>query len=108
MRTFESGAMRDDCDDKYDYEGFLSPLVTVRFGEYMTKHRKFPDGTLRNSDNWQKGIPQDVYIKSAWRHLVAWWSEHRGHRTVDGIEEALCGLLFNTSGYLHEILKKKQ
>ena len=107
-REFETGAIRDREEGKPDYEGYLSPLVTARFGEYMTKHRKLPDGTLRDSDNWQKGIPQNVYIKSAWRHLIAWWSEHRGHRTADGIEEALCGLLFNVQGYLHERLRQKR
>lgn len=108
MRQFDTGATRDTEEGKPDYEGFFSPLVVARFGEYMTKHRKLPDGTLRDSDNWQAGIPLNVYIKSGWRHFVAWWLEHRGHRTADGIEEALCGLLFNVHGYLHEWLKKKR
>ncbi len=108
MRKFTGGATRDTEEGKPDYEGFLSPLVMERFGEYMTKHRKLPDGSLRDSDNWQKGIPKDVYMKSAWRHFVAWWWEHRGHWTADGIEEALCGLLFNVQGYLHERLRQKR
>ena len=108
MRQFETGATRDDDSIKPDYEGFLSPLVLVRFGEYMHKHRKQADGSLRASDNWQKGIPKDAYMKSAWRHFMDWWLEHRGLPSRDGIEEALMGLLFNVMGYTHEYLKAKQ
>ncbi len=108
MRKFTTGATRDDDKNKLDFEGFLSPLVIERFGEYMNKHRKQSDGKLRDSDNWQKGIPQDAYMKSGFRHFIDWWKEHRGLLTKDGIEEALCALLFNVMGYLHEILKRKK
>ncbi|HUW10156.1 MAG TPA: hypothetical protein VM537_10530 [Anaerolineae bacterium] len=104
MREFETGATRDSEDGKHDYEGFLSPLVIERFGQYMHKHRKQADGELRDSDNWQKGIPQDAYIKSAWRHFLDWWMEHRGHESREGVEEAICALIFNAQGYLHELL----
>ncbi len=107
MQTFESGATRDSDGDKPDYEGFLSPLVLVRYGEYMVKHRKQADGALRDSDNWQKGIPLKNYIKSALRHIMDVWLEHRGHKTKEGIEEALCAAMFNVMGYLHERLKAK-
>jgi len=107
IRKFETGATRDTDTGKYDYEGFLSPLVLQRFGEYMNKHRKQSDGTLRDSDNWQKGIPQTAYIKSAWRHFHDWWMEHRGYSSREGLEDALCALLFNVMGYLHEHLKIK-
>lgn len=113
MREFPGGATRDDDDTKADYEGFLSPLVIVRYGEYMTKHRRQSDGKMRDSDNWQRGIPLTQYLKSLWRHLVDLWSIHResepfeyGEDTEDDdIEEALCAIIFNTSGYLHEYLK---
>ena len=108
MRKFKSGATRDTDLGKYDYEGFLSPLVVERFGEYMNKHRKQADGNLRDSDNWQKGIPQSAYIKSAWRHFVDWWKEYRGFKSREGLEDALCALLFNVQGYLHEHLKNKK
>lgn len=107
MRQFKSGATRDNCEGKYDYEGFFSPLVVERFGQYMNKHRKQSDGNLRDSDNWQRGIPKEAYMKSAWRHFIDWWKEHRGLFTKDGLEEALCALLFNVQGYLHEHLKEK-
>ena len=105
IRVFKTGANRDKDIDKLDYEGFLSPLVLKRFSEYMHKHRKQADGKLRTSDNWQKGIPLEAYIKSAWRHFMDWWLEHRKNKSREGIEDALCGLFFNVQGYLHEYLK---
>lgn len=108
MRTFETGATRNLDQSKYDYEGFLSPLVLERYAEYMHKNRIQADGTVRDSDNWQKGIPFVAYMKSGWRHFHDWWKEHRGIPTVEGIEDALCALMFNCMGYLHEHLKAKQ
>ena len=109
MRVFETGATRNVEDGKLDYEGFLSPLVIERYAQYMHKHQKQEDGTYRESDNWQKGIPKDVYIKSAWRHFFEWWYCHRasfGYQ--ERIIEALCALLFNVMGYLHEVLKEEK
>lgn len=112
MRTFESGATRDEDGDKLDYEGFLSPLVIRRYAEYLHKHRTQADGKYRESDNWQKGIPIAIYMKSLWRHLVDLWSLHRDYLVKDQKdghdifqEEALCAIIFNASGYLHELLK---
>jgi len=108
MREFDTGATRDTDVGKNDYEGFFSPLVVKRFGDYMTKHRKQADGKLRSADNWQKGIPKDAYIKSAWRHFLDWWMEHRNIPSREGLEDALCALMFNIMGYLYEVLKTKQ
>lgn len=108
VRYFPTGANRNPDADKLDYEGFLSPLVIERFAEYMHKHRSIADGTLRDADNWQKGMPKDAYMKSGWRHFVDWWKEHRGLASREGLEDALCGLLFNVMGYLHETLKSRQ
>ena len=106
MRKFKTGATRDEEKDKLDYEGFLSPIVLERYAQYMHKHRYQADGKLRDSDNWQKGIPKDVYMKSLWRHFMDLWTEHRGGKSRDGIEDALCGILFNVMGYLYEHLKE--
>ena len=57
LRKFDSGATRDTTENKPDYEGYFSPLVFERYGQYMLKHQKQSDGTLRSSDNWQKGMP---------------------------------------------------
>lgn len=108
MRTFGTGATRDQDESKPDYEGFFSPLVFERFGQYMHKHRKQSDGELRASDNWQKGIPLTAYMKSLWRHLVDAWKGHRGYASNEVLEEALCAIIFNAQGYLHELLKGKR
>ena len=107
MRQFETGATRDSDEAKHDPEGFNAPLVELRFCEYMTKHRQQADGQLRMSDNWQKGIPLDAYMKSMWRHLLDVWLHHRGysHLAKEPLEEALCALRFNVNGYLLETLK---
>ena len=104
IRTFETGATRDSDVGKLDYEGFLSPHVLKRYAEYMHKHRIQTDGNLRASDNWQKGIPYDTYMKSAWRHFMDWWFWHRRNDNLVLTEEAICGLLFNAMGYLHRLM----
>lgn len=108
VRRFDTGATRDTDENKLDYEGFLSPLVLQRFAEYMHKNRHLKDGSLRDSDNWQRGIPLDAYMKSGFRHFMDWWREHRHLESREGVEEALCGLIFNAQGYLHELLKEKR
>lgn len=108
IRQFETGADRDIDIEKLDYEGFLSPLVLERYAEYMHSHRVRKDGTKRDADNWQLGIPKDEYMKSGWRHFMDWHLAHRGYENREGIEQALCGVIFNAMGYLHEVLKKKR
>lgn len=115
IRVFPTGASRDTDEGKFDYEGFLSPLVIERFGAYMHEHRFQPNGELRDSDNWQKGIPLNQYMKSGWRHFKDWWFWHRKWivgpnkpTNYEKIEEALCATIFNSSGYLLEILKRKE
>jgi hypothetical protein len=108
MRQYDTGATRDTDEGKNDYEGFLSPLVIREFGNYMTKHRVQADGELRNSDNWQRGMPKDDYIKCGWRHWLDFWLFHRGHVGRETIKEALCAIMFNVMGYLHEILKEEE
>ncbi|PWT80208.1 MAG: hypothetical protein C5B44_05735 [Acidobacteria bacterium] len=116
MRQFESGATRDSDVEKFDYEGFFSPLVLERRARYMHKHRKQADGKLRDSDNWQRGIPLTAYMKSGFRHFHDWWRFHRtfvlsgkpvSNFCFDLIEDSICALMFNCEGYLHELLKKR-
>jgi len=107
MRQFETGATRNLDADKLDFEGFLSPLALEEFAKYMHKNRVQADGNLRDSDNWQKGIPIDAYMSSMWRHFFDTWKRHRGLETHEDQISNLCGLMFNVQGMLHELLKQK-
>ena len=109
MRVFETGATLDNDETKHDPEGFNHPLVELCFCEYMTTHRVQADSNIRASDNWQKGIPKDVYMKSIWRHILDLWLHHRGygHKAKEPLEDALCALRFNIAGYLFEVLKEQ-
>lgn len=114
IRTFATGATRNLDVNKLDYEGFLCPMVLESFAKYMDSHRMQKDGTLRSSDNWCKGIPIEVYMKSMWRHFFDVWKCYRSLEVLspeDGhpidSEEALCALLFNVQGMLHELIKKR-
>jgi hypothetical protein len=102
VRVFASGATRDLDENKLDFDGFFSPLVMEEFAKYMHGKRKMADGSMRDSDNWQKGIPLDAYMKSMWRHFFAVWKSHR-EGTVS--REDLMGLMFNVQGFIHETLK---
>lgn len=109
MRTFDTGATRSAANSRPMYTGYLSPIVLQRFGEYMTKHRVQKDGTLRNPDNWTKGMPRQSYLDGFLRHFLHLWLRHHNHavndpEAGDSIEEDLCASLFNVQGYLHEVL----
>ena len=111
MRTFETGATRDTDEGKLDWEGFISPAAMRHFAEYMHKHRRQADGTLRDADNWQKGMPRREYVRSLVRHTWDLWALWRwGYKSIvrnDSWEEQLvtllCAILFNVQGLLHEI-----
>lgn len=110
-RTFMTGATRDSENGKLDYEAFLSPLVLQRYAEYMHKHRKQRDGTLRSGDNWQRGIPQEQYLKSLVRHVIDFWRLARTiHKYQIGLdlEDLLCAIMFNSMGYLFELLQGRE
>jgi hypothetical protein len=114
IRKFETGATRDTDNGKYDYEAFLSPIVLERYAQYLHKHRLQTNGDMRPGDNWQRGIPKDVYMKSLIRHTMDAWKLHRGYTAIDiktkepiDIEDALSGVMFNTMGYIFENLKEK-
>ncbi len=105
IRVFDTGANRNSDTDKLDYEGFISPIALQEYAKYMHKHRFLEDGTMRASDNWQKGIPKEEYVKSLLRHTMDLWLENRGYESRENKIDALCGILFNAFGYLHEELK---
>lgn len=111
IRQFDSGATRNVDTAKFDFEGFLNPEALHAFGEYMHEHRLQRDGTVRDADNWQKGIPLKVYIKSLVRHTIDLWRMDRGYEVINpdtGLpqtKKALCAAItFNAMGYLKELV----
>lgn len=106
-RVFATGAVRDTDEGKMDYEGFLSVLSLEAYAAYMDVNTVMADGTRRNSDNWQKGIPIETYRKSWFRHMFDAWKQWRGlgSDTDEGELGALCGSLFNNFGIIHERMK---
>jgi hypothetical protein len=113
QRVFESGAFRDNDEDKLDFVRALSPVVLQRYVEYMREHRTLPDGSKRDFDNWKAGMPQDVCLSSLGRHYWDVWklmhgfTAHDNHGTVD-LEDALCGVLFNVQCILLDLLKERE
>ena len=117
VQQFTTGAYRDKSDNKPDFEACFSPLVLARYAQYIASKRNVPtfkDNGVRPDDNWQMGIPKESYMKSKIRHTIASWTIHRGFKAFDekgdlvDLEEALCAELFNTMGYLFEVLKEKE
>lgn len=135
IRQFSTGANRNSDNGKLDYEGFNSPLVEKAYAEYLNRHRTLSDGTLRDSDNWQKLFGDkhfDVCMKSGLRHVVDVWLFHRGFPeetvaytevtrfenptkpfTIDerislAQKEALCGGIFNLKAYLLKLLQDEK
>jgi hypothetical protein len=108
LRSFDSGATRDTAEGKLDMEGFTHPMVMLQFAKYMNMNRVQSDGQLRDSDNWQKGIPTEAYVKSLRRHHDDVWLEWRNFPTEAGMIAALCGIMFNTMGMLKEILQNRE
>ncbi len=119
MRTFASGATRDQDDTKPSYRGFTCPLVQRRFGEYMLEHQRQSDGTKRDPDNWKKGIPSLAYLESLLRHVqeIHEQFEHQRpiqeppHASIDWApaaikryEDTLSAIIFNASGLLRNSL----
>lgn len=112
IRKFETGATRDNIEGKLDYMKALSPIVLRRYVQYLDKHRLQPDGSMRDFDNWKKGIPLETYHSSKGRHFFAAWLLEEDYEVEDNHgpvteEDALCGELFNTIGRLHELLKAR-
>ncbi len=113
IRKFDTGATRDTVDGKLNYRKALSPVVLQRYVQYLNAHRKQADGSMRDFDNWKKGIPIEAYFEGLGRHDMAVWLLHDefpaedNHGPVD-IEDTLCAIIFNASGWLHELLKEEK
>lgn len=109
MREFISGAIRDTSEGKLSYVKGLSPIVLRRYLQYLDEHRTQSDGNRRTFDNWKRGIAKDVYLDSGGRHFLDLWLLCDGYAAEDNhgpvtIQNALCAIMFNTMGMLHELL----
>ena len=113
IRQFETGATRDVFVGKLSYVKGLSPIVLRRYMQYLDKHREQSDGSMREFDNWKKGIPKEDYLDSEIRHSVDLWLMMQGFEAFDNhgpceLEDLCCAVIFNASGLLHEILKERE
>lgn len=106
-RAFDTGATRDTDDEKLQFTRAFDVLVVTRFLEYMRDHNKMADGTRRREDNWKKGFPAESMLESDARHFLDKWLEHEKYQSRDGIEEALCGQMFNVMADLRRVLVER-
>jgi len=83
IRKFESGAVRDTSSSKYDYFGFREPRTEQIFAWYMDKHRKLPDGSMRDANNWWKGWSKDISLQSLVRHVEDLQAIHAGLAVIE-------------------------
>jgi len=112
MREFKGGATRDTLRGKLSYVKALSPIVLQRYVQYLNVHRLQPDGSMRDFDNWKKGIPKDVYFDGLGRHFLAAWLLAQDFPAEDNhgpvtLEDSLAAVIFNASGWLHELVKER-
>ncbi len=112
IRTFDTGATRDTANGKLNYRKALSPIVLQRYVQYLNAHRKQADGSMRDFDNWKQGILIEAYFEGLGRHDMAVWLLYDGFPAEDNhgsvtLEDTLCAIIFNSSGWLHELLKEK-
>ena len=108
VRTFDTGATRDDVENKPRYSGYLSPEVLKAYGRYMLKHQTAPDGSARAADNWKRGIDRAAYMDSLLRHVIDLWDAfEREELTLAQTEELCSAILFNAQGFMYETIRKR-
>ncbi|MFA5048582.1 MAG: hypothetical protein WC516_06180 [Patescibacteria group bacterium] len=112
LRKFDSGAIRDQNNDKPNYAGFTSPLVLKAFGEYMLKHQILPDGSKRQADNWKGLFGEDhmkVCYESKCRHDLDLAMIMDGYEnwSRDVLIEVLCAIKFNVDAMIYKIMKER-
>jgi len=113
IRRFDTGATRDTDSGKLSYVKGLSAAVLHRYMTYLLAHRKQPDGSMREFDNWKLGIPDECYLDSLVRHTMDLWRMDEGAAVEDNHgpvteEDLLCAIIFNAHGKLHELLKLRE
>lgn len=88
MRKFASGALRDTADGKFEFLGFMHPVLDHSFASYMHEHRKMPDGSMRDSNNWWSGFGKEASIQSLVRHVEDLKAIHAGFYVYEVREES--------------------
>jgi hypothetical protein len=87
-RQFNSGAQRDSNEDKIRPD-LISPYMLKALGKVMAEGAKH-----YGERNWEKGMPQEVFMESASRHYVSWMNGE-----VD--EDHASKLIFNVMAWIH-------
>lgn len=109
IRAFETGATRDTVAGKLSYMKALSPEVLEAYVIYLDKHRKQSDGSMREFDNWKRGIDKWTYLDSLLRHDKAVWNLMLGYEVSDNhgpvtLLDSLMATIFNAMGLAYELL----
>lgn len=95
---FTSGALREDKTHK-SRPDLISPYFTERLGFVLSKGAE-----KHGARNWEKGIPNESFLASLERHLLAYkQSISKGYsKTSDAIgDDHLGQLAFNLMGLIH-------
>lgn len=123
VRKFDTGAFRDTDSHKLQFTRSLSPIVLIRYVEFMREHNNTADGQ-RDEGNWKKGFTRKSYMESKFRHLIETWLIQDGlkeyldldPKQLDNVDdlmleeliESLCAEFFNTQGFLHVLLLEQR
>lgn len=101
-KQFQSGAIRDNEDNKYDFIETISWTALNRFAKYMTEKK-----TKYGSGNFKKGIPIDSYERSLLRHVHKYLVNKYESGNEEPLEDHLSAIVFNVFGIIHEEERSK-
>ena len=97
-RQFDTGAVRDNEDEKPDFTETISWTAFNRYATYMTgKKSRYGQG------NFKKGIPIDAYERSLIRHLDKYMRNKYEDGQDEPNEDHLAAMVFNLFGIMHEL-----
>lgn len=86
-QKFDTGAVRDS--EEKTRPDLISPHALMRVGEHMAR------GAKKYGDrNWEKGMPTERFLASAYRHLLQ-------YQIGDREEDHLSAIIFNIQAIIH-------
>lgn len=103
-RTFESGAIRGNADDKENYIGAVSWIALKRITKYQNEAEK-KGGYSKG--HWKKGIPIEEFEKSLMRHLQKYLANKYENANEEPEVDHLAAAFFNLQGIIFEEEKEK-